>query len=89
MEFQWDPDKALENEQKHDVTFLEAIGVFNDDLSSSVPDPDHAEGEYRYLIFGQSASGRHLVVSYTERDEGLRLVSARDMTPRERKAYEY
>ena len=33
MEFQWDPDKALENERKHEVTFLEAIGVFNDDLS--------------------------------------------------------
>jgi len=88
MEFQWDPDKALENERKHEVTFLEAIGVSNDDLSSSVPDPDHSEGEYRYLIFGQSASGRRLVVSYTERDEGIRLISARDMTPRERKAYE-
>ena len=88
MEFQWDPDKALENDRKHEVTFLEAIAVFNDDLSSSVPDPDHSEGEYRYLIFGQSASGRHLVVSYTERDDGIRLISARDMTPRERKAYE-
>ena len=88
MEFQWDPDKALENDRKHEVTFLEAIGVFNDDLSSSVPDPDHSEGEHRYLIFGQSASGRHLVVSYTERDDGIRLISARDMTPRERKAYE-
>ncbi len=88
MEFQWDPDKALENERKHEVTFLEAIGVFNDDFSLSLPDPDHSHGEYRYLIFGQSASGRHLVVSYTERDEGIRLISARDMTPRERKAYE-
>ncbi len=88
MEFRWDPDKALENERKHGVTFLEALGVFNDDLSSTVADPDHSEGEYRYLIFGLSDSGKHLVVSYTERDERIRLISARELTPRERKAYE-
>ena len=88
MEFQWDPEKALENERKHGVAFLEALGVFDDDLSSSVADPDHSEGEYRYLIFGQSVSGRLLVVSYTERDERIRLISTREMTPRERQAYE-
>ena len=57
--------KPWSNERKHGVTFPEALGVFNDDLSSTVPDPDHSEGEYRYLIFGQSESGNHLVVPYT------------------------
>lgn len=88
MEFQWDPDKALENEQKHEISFPEALSVFNDDLSLTVADPDHSTGEYRYLIFGQSISGRHLVVSYTEREDKIRLISARELTPRERKAYE-
>lgn len=88
MEFEWDPEKARRNEEKHGVSFREALEVFNDDLSSSAPDPDHSESENRYLIFGQSAARRHIVVSYTERPERIRLISAREMTPRERKAYE-
>jgi uncharacterized DUF497 family protein len=86
--FEWDPDKARDNEQKHGVTFLEASEVFEDDHSSSIPDPDHSTNEQRYLIFGISRQGRHLVVSYTERGDRIRLISARQMTPRERRAYE-
>ena len=86
--FEWDSDKARDNEQKHGVAFLEASEVFDDDYSSSVPDPDHSSDEDRYLIFGISKQGRHLVVSYTERGDRIRLVSAREMTPRERRAYE-
>ena len=86
--FEWDPGKDRENEQKHGVGFAEASEVFDDDYSSSVPDPDHSANEDRYLIFGISKQGRHLVVSYTERGERIRLISARLMTSRERRAYE-
>ena len=86
--FEWDPEKARENEQKHGVGFPEASEVFDDGHSSSVPDPDHSADEDRYLIFGISKQGRHLVVSYTERGERIRLISARQMTSRERRAYE-
>ena len=88
MEFEWDPKKARRNEGKHGVSFHEALEVFDDDLSSSFLDPDHSENESRYLIFGRSAARRHIVVSYTERTDRIRLISAREMTPRERKAYE-
>lgn len=88
MEFVWDPEKARTNEAKHDVSFFEACEVFSDELSSTVRDPDHSLDENRYLIFGISKIGRHLVVSYTERNGRSRLISARPMTPRERKAYE-
>jgi uncharacterized protein len=88
VDFEWDLDKATLNERKHGVSFLEAREVFGDELSSTVPDPDHSEDEERFLIFGQSAARRHLVVSYTERRNRFRLISAREMTPRERKAYE-
>jgi len=88
MDFEWDPAKAQANERKHGVSFYEASEVFGDDLSLSIPDPDNSEGENRYLIFGQSEGGGHLVVSYTERDTRIRIISARNMTPRERKAYE-
>ena len=86
--FEWDPEKARENEQKHGVTFLEASEVFDDDHSSTVRDPDHSTDEERYLIFGMNKQGKHLVVSYTERGERIRLISARQMTSRERRAYE-
>lgn len=86
--FEWDPEKARENEHKHGVTFVEASEVFDEDHSSCVRDPDHSVDEERYLIFGISKQGKHLVVSYTERGDRIRLISARQMTSRERKAYE-
>lgn len=46
--FEWDPEKAQENEQKHSVGFPEASEVFDDDHSSSVLDPDHSADEDRY-----------------------------------------
>lgn len=88
MDFEWDREKASANETAHGVSFLEAAEVFDDDLSSTVPDPDYSADESRYLIFGCSKGGRHLVVSFTERGDRVRLISARTMTPSERKAYE-
>lgn len=88
MQFEWDPQKALANESKHGVSFAEASEVFDDDHSSATPDPDYSSDEARYLIFGVSRNGKYLVVSYTERGHRIRLISARTMTGRERKAYE-
>ena len=88
MNFEWDQQKAKLNLQKHGVSFVEAMDVFNDDFSSAVLDPDGSSGEFRYLTFGRTSAFRYLVVSYTERGDKVRLISARKMTPRERKAYE-
>ena len=87
MDFEWDPEKALANESKHGISFFEACEVFDDAYSSVVHDPDHSRDEDRYLIFGISKGGHYLVVSYTERGDRIRLISARKMTPRERRAY--
>ena len=88
MKFEWDPVKAEANLEKHGVAFPEAAEVFADTLSSIVEDPDGSVGEFRYLIFGCSKNFRFLVVSYTEREDAIRLISARPMTASERKAYE-
>ena len=88
LNFEWDPEKDRANEQSHGATFFEASEVFDDDHSSSVRDPDHSLDEDRYLIFGVSKGGTYLVVSYTERGDRVRLILARQMTPRERRAYE-
>ncbi|MGH8689003.1 MAG: BrnT family toxin [Burkholderiales bacterium] len=86
--FEWDAEKARENEQKHDISFLEASEVFDDDHSSAAQDPDHSADEERSLIFGMSKQGKYLVASYTERGDRIRMISARQMTSRERSAYE-
>jgi uncharacterized DUF497 family protein len=88
MQFEWDPAKARDNVAKHGVSFTEGTEVFADALSSTVADPDHSVEEERYLIFGKTLREQHLVVAFTERGGTLRIISARRMTRRERKAYE-
>lgn len=88
MAYEWDHEKAASNLEKHGVAFEEAATVFADPLYVDFYDPDHSVDEHRYLIMGQSTAGRVLIVSYTERDEDIRLISAREVTSAERKAYE-
>jgi uncharacterized DUF497 family protein len=86
--FTWDPAKAAANLKKHGVDFREAATVFDDPLSVTFPDDDHSTSERRFLIIGVSAPGRLLVASHTEERDTVRIISARLVTPRERKFYE-
>jgi len=88
MNFQWDKAKAAKNFIKHGVQFEEAQTVFDDPRYVDFYDPDHSDDEKRFLRFGRSRAGRLLVVSYTERSNSVRLIGAREATPRERKDYE-
>jgi len=88
MEFDWDDNKAEINIVRHGVSFLEAASVFDDDLSITFPDPDHSIVEERLIIIGHSTRGRLLFVSHTDRTNGLRIISAREVTRNERKVYE-
>ncbi len=88
MEFEWNPDKATLNFEKHGVSFPEAATVFNDSLSVTFPDPDHSIGESRYVIIGLSRFGQLLVVAHTDREEKIRIISARKATRQEKRFYE-
>jgi uncharacterized DUF497 family protein len=88
MQFEWDRSKATSNLSKHGVSFEEAKTVFDDPLYVDFYDPDHSESEERYLVVGESNQGRLLIVSYTERRNSIRLISAREVTRTEREAYE-
>jgi uncharacterized protein len=88
MEFEWNPDKAALNLEKHGISFLEAVTVFNDPLSVTFPDPDHSIGESRYIIIGVSRFGQLLVVAHTDRGEKVRIITARKATRQEKKFYE-
>ena len=86
--FEWDPEKADSNIQKHGVSFDEASTVFGDPLSLLMPDPDHSADEQRYVVLGVSAQQKLLVVAFAERPPNTRLISARRATRAERKRYE-
>jgi uncharacterized protein len=88
MEFEWNPDKAVINLRKHNISFQEATTVFDDSLSVTFPDPDHSIGESRYVIIGMSGSGQLLVVSHTDREARTRIISARRASRHERRFYE-
>ena len=88
VEFEWNPDKEQANVEKHGVDFTEAATVFGDPLELTIADPDHSVGESRFLSMGLSSLNRILVVSYTEREERIRIVSARVAAPKERRQYE-
>jgi uncharacterized protein len=88
MEFEWDERKAVSNFSKHGVSFEEAKTVFEDPLYVDFYDPDHSEDEERYFIIGESTQRRLLIVSYTERENSTRLISAREVTRTERQTYE-
>jgi uncharacterized protein len=88
MAFEWDPRKAASNLSKHGVSFTEAASVFSDPLSLTFDDPDHSSAEERFIIIGTSESGRLLIVAHIDRDEVIRIISARLTTGAERKIYE-
>ena len=86
--FEWDEDKAVANEQKHGVTFIEAATVMWDSTAAIFDDPEHSDDEEREIIVGYSSRDRLLVVSITSRPPNLRIISARRATPKERHKHE-
>jgi len=88
LEFEWDAPKAGGNVTKHGVTFQEALTVFRDPLARIFADPAHSSDALRELIIGHSADRRLVIVSFNERQERVRIISARRATPREQHDYE-
>lgn len=70
------------------MTFEEAATVFRDDLSITVTDPDHSTEEGRFITVGLSSQNRLLMVAHAERGDDIRIISARELTSRERSEYE-
>jgi uncharacterized DUF497 family protein len=87
VKFQWNPRKAAANLVKHDVSFDEGSTVFGDPLAATIEDPEHSADEARYVTIGHSARGRLIVVVHADREEDIRIISARRATPGEKKNY--
>jgi uncharacterized DUF497 family protein len=90
LNFIWDENKALSNQQKHGVSFEEAKTVFYDDYARLISDPEHSQEEERFLLLGLSHQFRLLLVCHCYRESGgqLRIISARKANKQEQKQYE-
>lgn len=89
LRFEWDPNKAKTNVEKHGVSFEEALTVFADEQAILFDDPDHSQNEERSIILGFSCSARILIVCHCLREKGnvIRIISARKATKTEERQY--
>jgi len=89
IRFEWDQKKNTLNKKKHGVAFEEGQTVFADEHGLVLDDPDHSEGEGRFVLLGLSSNLHLLVVSHTYRKDErvIRIISARKATRSEQKQY--
>ena len=86
--FEWDDDNIDKNSVKHGVENWECEQVFFNEPLIVFDDPKHSQFEKRWSVFGKTDVGRKLTVIITVRNRLIRVVSARDMSQKERKYYE-
>ncbi|MCY3022264.1 MAG: BrnT family toxin [Planctomycetota bacterium] len=86
--FEWDEGNAVKNWLKHDVSQSECEQVFFNMPFLVKPDEKHSLAETRFYALGKTDAGRLLFIAFTIRGEKVRVISARDMTMRERRRYQ-
>lgn len=87
--FEWDKNKEKANIKKHGISFIEASSVFIDFLAETFFDKDNSIIEDRYIQIGKSENNRVLVIAFTDRNDIIRIISARKATKKESRYYEY
>ncbi|MFN3674273.1 MAG: BrnT family toxin [Bosea sp. (in: a-proteobacteria)] len=87
--FDWDEGNIRKNAAKHAVSQLECEQTFFNEPLLLLPDIKHSEAEDRWHALGRSDQGRLLHITFTVRGEAtlIRIISARDMSRRERGYY--
>ncbi len=86
--FQWDDGNVDKNRVLHNVENWECEQVFFNDPLLIIDDPRHSTTEERWAAFGHTDEGRLLTVVFTKRRSMIRIISARDMSRKERRFYE-
>jgi len=85
--FEWDQSNIEKNWEKHRVSYLECEEVFFNQPLLVREDEIHSKFEPRYYVLGRSNDGRHLFIVFTIRRNKIRVISARNMSRRERRIY--
>lgn len=84
INFDYDPNKAKSNLEKHGISFDEAMSVFYDDYAVQFFDNEHSDDEDRFIMLGMSNQARLLIVCHCERENNtIRIISARRATKKE------
>ena len=88
MNFDWDDEKNLINQQKHGVSFEEARALFESTVDYlEIFDSEHSDFEDRFIAIGPIGRGL-IVVVYTEREEDVtRIIGARLANKNEQSLY--
>lgn len=87
LTFEWNSKKAATNLRKHGVSLEEAASAFADPVSVTISDPEHSKVEDRYILLGRTYGDRIVVVVHPERGDSMRIISGREATGVERRAY--
>lgn len=86
--FQWDQGNAEKNWKKHGVRSIEAEEIFFNQPLLLEEDAAHSKDERRFWALGRTNTDRLLFVALTTRKNLIRIISARDMSRKERTIYE-
>lgn len=88
MTFEWDDEKEQINIKKHKLDFETAVYVFADENRLEIFDENHSLYEDRYITIGLiNEVPVVIMVVYTEREQRIRIISARKATHKERRLY--
>jgi uncharacterized DUF497 family protein len=87
LEFEWHEAKAEANLQAHGVSFELAKTVFKDPFAIEFLDDRENYGEERFVIIGMAEGHILSFVAYTDRDDRIRIISARRTTQHEQDNY--
>ena len=88
--FHWDEGNARKSIDKHGVNRFETEEMFLNEPLLIAKDIGHSRSELRFHALGVTNAGRRLHVPFTLREENtkIRVISARDMSRKERSRYE-
>jgi len=90
LKFQWDENKERINITKHGLDFKTAARVFEDENRIEFYDEEHSYEEDRYITIGMvNQIAVIIMLVYTEREDAVRIISARKATRQEKEAYLY
>ncbi len=85
--FDWDEGNRNKNWAKHHVAWWECEELFFNQPLYVLPDPKHSETEPRYFALGITRLERPLLIVFTRRKNKIRVISAREMSKKERRIY--
>jgi uncharacterized DUF497 family protein len=86
--FAWDGGDIKKNWERHRVSYIECEEVFFNRPLIVQENEAHSKEEERYYVLGKTNDGRHLFVVFTIRHNKIRVITARDMSRKERRMYD-